>query len=97
MTRGVILTCVTITATWHDDSLTHGNFFDFFKKIQKKIKNKKEFKKIQKKIQKIEELTHGTPSNGVNVDLTARANVRRFNKKGDHFETFKNLGTILRF
>jgi len=26
MTRGVILTCVTITATWHDDSLTHDNF-----------------------------------------------------------------------
>jgi len=64
----------------------------------KKIKNKKKFKKkLIKKIQKIEELTRGTPSNGVNVDLTARANVRHFNKKGDHFETFNNLGTILRF
>ena len=90
MTRGVILTRVTITATWHDDNLTRGNFFNFLKKIQKKIKNKK-------KIQKVEELTRDTPSNGVNVDLTARANVRRFNKKGDHFETFKNMGTILRF
>jgi len=47
MTHGVILTHVTVTATWHDDSLTRGNFFDFLKKIQKKIKNKK---KIQKKL-----------------------------------------------
>jgi len=43
MTRGVILTrvtvTVTITATWHDDSLTRGNFFNFFKKFKKKIKN----------------------------------------------------------
>ena len=78
MTRGVILTRVTVTATWHDDNLTRGNFFNFFKKIQNK-------KKIQKKIQKVEELTRDTPSNGVNVDLTARANVRRFNKKGDPF------------
>jgi len=74
-------------------------FLIFLKKF--KIKNKNSKFKIQKKInkknQKIEELTRGTPSNGVNVDLTARANVRRFNKKGDHFETFKNLGTILRF
>jgi len=68
--------------------LTRGNFFDFFKKNSKKI---------QKKIQKIEELTRGTPSNDINLDLTGRANVRRFNKKGDHFETLKNLGTILRF
>jgi len=81
------------TATWHDDSLTRGNFFlIFLKKFKKKIK----IKKI-KKIQKIEELTRGTPSNAVNLDLTKRANVRRFNKKMDHFETFKNLGTILRF
>jgi len=97
MTRGVILTRVTVTATWHDDSLTRGNFFDFFKKIQKKIKIKKIKKKTNKKIQKIEELTRGTPSNDVNLNLTGRANVRRFNKKGNHFETFKNLGTILRF
>jgi len=74
-------------------------FFDFFKKIQKKkIKNKK---KIQKKIQKKNSKNRGTDtwhsSNGVNLDLTARANVRRFNKKGDYFETFKNMGTILRF
>jgi len=34
MTRGVILTRVTVTATWHDDSLTRGNFFNF-KKNQK--------------------------------------------------------------
>jgi len=88
MTRVSITPRVTITATWHDDNLTCGNFFDFFKKIQKKI---------NKKIQKIEELTRGTPSNGVNLDLTARENVKHFNKKGDHFETFKNMGTILRF
>jgi len=72
-------------------------FLIFLKKLIKKLKIKKIQKKINKKIQKIEELTRGTPSNGVNVDLTARANVRRFNKKGDHFETFKHLGTILRF
>jgi len=76
--------------------LTRGNFFDFFKKIQK-IKNQKKIKKKNSKIQKVEELTRGTPSNGVNLDLTGRANVRCFNKKGDHFETFKILGTILRF
>jgi len=97
MTCGVILTRVTVTATWHNDSLTRGNFLIFLKNSNKKLKIQKNSKKINKKIQKIEELTHGTPSNGVNVDLTARANVRRFNKKGDHFETFKNLGTILRF
>jgi len=86
MTRGVILTRVTVTAMWHDDSLTRGNFFNFLKKIQNKIQNKKKIqKKINKKIQKIEELTRGTPSNGVNVDLTARANVRRFNKKREPF------------
>jgi len=39
MTRGVILTRVTIIATWHDDSLTRGNFFNFFKKFKNK-KNK---------------------------------------------------------
>jgi len=92
MTRGVILTRVTVTATWHDDTLTRGNFLK--KKIKKKNNNNK---KNNKKIQKIEELTRDTSSNGVNVDLTARANVRRFNKKGDYFETFKNMGTILRF
>jgi len=27
-------------------------------------------------------MTRDTPSNGVNVDLMARANVRRFKKKG---------------
>jgi len=66
-------------------------FLIFFKNSKNKIK------KINKKIQKIEELTRDTPSNGINLDLTGRANVRRFVKKGDHFETFKNLGTILRF
>ena len=74
-------------------------FLIFLKKF--KIKNKNTKFKIQKKInkknQKIEELTRGTPSNGVNLDLTERANVRRFNKKGDQFETFKILDTILRF
>jgi len=30
MTRGIILTRVTVTAMWHDDSLTCGNFFNFF-------------------------------------------------------------------
>jgi len=93
MTRGVILTRVTVTTTWHDDSLTRDNFLIFVKKLIKKFKKKNN----NKKIQKIEELTRGTSSNGVNLDLTGRANVRRFNKKGDHFETFKNLGTILRF
>jgi len=34
MTPGIILTRVTVT--WHNNSLTHGNFFDFFEKIQKK-------------------------------------------------------------
>ena len=48
MTRGVILTRVTITATWHDDSLTHGNFLIFLKKFKKKIQNKKKFKKNSK-------------------------------------------------
>jgi len=98
MTRVSITPRVTVTATWHDDNLTRGNFLIFFKNFKKKIKNKKKIqKKNNKKIQKIEELTRGTSSNGVNLDLTARANVRRFNKKGDHFETFKNMGTILRF
>jgi len=97
MTRGVILTCVTVTATWHNDSLTRDNFLIFKKKFKKKIQNKKNSKKINKKIQKIKELTRDTPSNGVNLDLTERANVRRFNKKEGHFETFKNLSTILRF
>jgi len=81
MTCGVILTRVTVTATWHDDSLTRDNFFNFFKKFK--------IKKIQKKIQNIEELTRGTPSKDVNVDLTTKTNLRRFNKKEDHFETFK--------
>jgi len=80
MTRGVILTRVTVTATWHDDSLTRGNFLIFFKKIKNKIQ-----KKNNKKFQKIEELTRNTPSNGVNLDLTERANVRRFNKKKGPF------------
>jgi len=62
-------------ATWHDDSLTHGNFLIFLKKFKKKVKN-------NKKIQKIEELTRGTLSNGVSLDLTGRTNVRRFNQKG---------------
>jgi len=87
MTPGVILTRVTVTAMWHNGSLTRGNFLIFLKK----------FKKNNKKIQKIEELTHDTSSNSVNLELTERANVRRFNKRGDQLETFKNLGTILRF
>jgi len=78
-----------VNATWHDDSLARGKII-FFKK-QSKIKNN------SKKIKKIEELTCNTPFNGVNSDLTERANLRRFNKKGDHFETFKILGSKLRF
>jgi len=42
MTPGIILTRVTVTATWYDDSLTRGNFFDFF------LKNKKSRKKNNK-------------------------------------------------
>jgi len=41
MTRGVILTRVTITAMWHHDSLTRGNFLIFLKKFKKKLKIKK--------------------------------------------------------
>jgi len=88
MTHGIILTRVIVIAMWHDDILTRGNFLIFFFKFKKKI---------QKKIQKIEELIRGTPSNDVNLDLTERANVRRFNKKWDYFETSKNLGISLRF
>jgi len=36
MTCGVILTRATVTAMWHDDSLTRGIFLIFKKKIQKK-------------------------------------------------------------
>jgi len=36
ITLGIILTRVIITATWQDDNLTRGNFFDFFKKNQNK-------------------------------------------------------------
>ena len=83
MTRVSITPRVTVTATWHDDNLTRGNFLIFLKNSKKNSKNR------------------GTDtwhsSNGVNLDLTARTNVRRFNKKGNHFETFKNMGTILRF
>ena len=50
MTRGVRLTRVTVTATWHDDSLTRGNFLIFLKKFKKKFKIKKNSKKINKKI-----------------------------------------------
>jgi len=44
MTPGIILTRVTTTATWHDDSLTRGNLFIFLTKLNKKIQNSK-FKK----------------------------------------------------
>jgi len=44
MTRDVILTRVTITATWHDDSLSRGNFLIFFLKNQKKKLKKKSIK-----------------------------------------------------
>jgi len=56
-------------------------FLIFLKKFKKKLK-KIITKRINKKIQKIEELTRDTPSNDVNLELTGRANVRRFNKKG---------------
>ena len=42
MTRGVILTRVTVITTWHDDSLTRDNFL-IFKKNKKKLIKK--FKK----------------------------------------------------
>jgi len=52
----------SVIATWHDDSLTRGNFLIFLKKLKKKIKNKKNSKKkINKKIEKNEELTRDTP------------------------------------
>jgi len=53
--------------------------FLFSKKIQKKLKIKI----------KIEELTRGTPFNSVNLDLTKRANLRRFNKKGTNLRFLK--------
>ena len=83
MTRGVTLTRVTVTITslchchvarWQIDTW---QFFDFFKKIKKKI-NKKVKNKINKKIQKNEELTRGTPSNGVNLDLTGKGKCETF-------------------
>jgi len=37
MTPGIILTRVTVTATWHDDILTRGNFLFFKKNSKKKI------------------------------------------------------------
>jgi len=67
----------SVTATWHDDSLIRDKFLFFKKKIKKT--NQKE----NQKIQKIEELTRGTPFNFVNPDLIERANLRRFNKRGD--------------
>jgi len=39
-TPSIIVTCDTITATWHNVSLTRGIFFIFLK-IKKKIQNKK--------------------------------------------------------
>jgi len=38
MTPNIIVTCGTITSTWHDVSLTRDNFFNFKKKIIKKFK-----------------------------------------------------------
>jgi len=46
MTLGIILTLVIVTAMWHNDSLTRGKFFNFFKKLKKINENSK---KIQKK------------------------------------------------
>jgi len=54
-------------------------FLIFLKKFKNNNNNSK--KNNKKKIQKIEELTRGTPSNDVNLDLTERTNLRRFNKK----------------
>jgi len=42
---------VTVIATWHDDSLTRGNFLIFLKKFKKKLK-KKFKKKLKKKLKK---------------------------------------------
>jgi len=69
-------------------------FWIFLKKFKIKKKIQKTY---NKKIQKIEELICDTPFNDVNLDLTERANVRRFNKNMDQLETFKNLSIILRF
>ena len=58
MTPRMIVTCGTITATWHNVNLTRGKIFNL--------------KKIQKKNKKIQELTHGTPFNAVTTPLTER-------------------------
>jgi len=41
--------------------------------------------KINKKIQKNEELTRGTPSNGVNLDLTGKGKRETFQQKKGPF------------
>jgi len=48
MTRVSITPRVTVTATWHDNNLTRGNFLIFLKKFKKKNNSKK----IQKKFKK---------------------------------------------
>jgi len=41
MAPGIIVTRGTITATWHDVSLTRGKFLFFYKFKKNKIKNSK--------------------------------------------------------
>jgi len=60
----------TVTATWHDVSLTRGKILIFLKFFKKLIKIQKKIQK--KKIQKIQKLTRGTPFNTVTPPLTER-------------------------
>jgi len=66
----------TVTAMWHDVSLTRGKILIFLKILKKFKKNKKKFKKKNKKkfkkIQKIQKLTRDTPFNTVTLPLTER-------------------------
>jgi len=55
----------TVTATWHDVSLTRGKILIFLKILKKLIKN-------SKKIQKIQKLTRGTLFNTVTPPLMER-------------------------
>ena len=79
----------SVTTMWHDDSLTCDNFLIFFKNSKKFKKIIKIQKKNNKTIQKIEELTCCTPSNGVNLGITEKANLRRFNKKWTNLRLLK--------
>jgi len=66
----------TVTATWHDVSLTRGKILIFLKILKKLIKNQKEikkkFKKKNKKISKNPEADTWHPINTVTPPLTER-------------------------